>query len=269
MNFFKSKTPSFHVSSALSYFDQLKKETVFSEELPNDIKEVVNRIGWDDFIKEYPSGLYWEGSYLIDLFKEKWIENDSDMQIRKYNFHSEMNYIGLILKKYYIWDYISHYLFLKSSLPQEILLETDNDLACSIFLAKEARYFKQAYQMLRNFLELSVSILYFHFDRKSYKNWINNYKKYSIPGYRNMIDYLKSSDVSIINEQESNFLHELYTKLNSSVHSKRHQINMNFKRLQRYLDSIGIDDLRNWIIEFDKIVSLMIKLYINKIFINE
>ncbi|MFC2160642.1 hypothetical protein ACFLRW_04500 [Acidobacteriota bacterium] len=266
MKFFNQIISSVNISSALNYFDELKEDANLSDILPKDVLEVICRIGWNEFIEEYPSGKEWDGPYFMNLFQDRWSEGAADLQIKNTNFQPEMRYLGLILKKFYIWEYISLFLFYKSSLPFEILLETENDLRCSIYLAKEVEYFKQAFQVLRNFLELNVSILYFYFDKKSYQIWINSKENKNFPDIRFMINFLKSPEVQFLNEQESKFLHEHYSKLNNSVHSKRHQLNMNKKRLERYVNTFGKSDLRNWLTEFDNIVSFMIKIYLEKIF---
>jgi hypothetical protein len=265
-NLFSVGPPDFSFENALALLDQFREECDFKEEMPSDVLGFMEKLGWQNFQKSIHRELVnWEGGYFINIFLEQ-CDIDTDLAKEKgiKISTSYLKAVGLTIKHLFAWNYVSALLYIHSDLPQELLLESTNDLECSIFLAKD-RFFKQSFQILRNFCEICVSILYFINNLQDYKKWLA-IPEWRLPGYREMIQNLKNKGKKVFfSENEARFLGKIYSKLNSSVHQKRDRLNMNVTRLIRFVDFDYGKEIEEWCAIFRNTVVFMIKIYIKRI----
>jgi hypothetical protein len=97
------------------------------------------------------------------------------------------------------------------------VLESQNELDCSITLAQNL-YYKQALQVLRNFIELLICQILFCQDSKSFRNWIQG--NYRLPRLNGKDGILKTLETSkIITPLLSQRTAKSYRLLNSYIHS--------------------------------------------------
>ena len=252
-----------NIEKALALLQGFKAEYEFGDKPPDDVVEFAKCVGWEDVREEESRSLVmWIGANSINGFLDKW---QSDQEISKEDgkaiSREHLNNVGLAVKYGFAWEIVSALLFLKSDLPKELLLESVNDLECSIVLSKE-RYFKQAFQVLRNYCEICVSIMYFKRNKDKYAEWINDKNGWRFPEYREMLDELGD----YLADKETRYLHSRYSELNQSVHSKRRRLNMNIIRLERASHDFDKKDILNWSKKFIGIAKFMIELYIRKYF---
>jgi len=249
--------------AALALLASFQAEHDFADQPPSDVIEFAKCLGWEAEKEEVTGSLApWNGESLIGEFLEK-LELDWDISGRHDNDVAtrHLDRVGLALKYNYAWAIVSSMLFLRSDLPTELLLESSNDLECSVLLSKE-RYFKQAFQVLRNYCEICVSIMYFGRNRKKYNEWLSDPEKWFFPNYHEMLDELGKN----LENREIGYLNNCYSKLNHSVHSKRKRLNMNLHRLERASGDFYLSDTVEWAKQFIRIVRFMTNLYIRKFF---
>jgi hypothetical protein len=257
MKYFISTPPAFDVPGALNDLSNLKKESNFGETPPSDVSQLLHKLASAGLPEESFTTI-WMGGNWIDSYRENWIDEDQ--------IPIDLDELGIILKKVHIWEYISSYLFLNSYLPKEMLIESANDLDCSIYLASESRFIKQAFQVLRNYCELCILVIYYHFVPNKYKIWLNDPGASSILKFREIVDWLRDSSLRFLNFPEASYLHDQYGKLNGSVHSERRRLNMGIPKLVELVENNSPRTFNEWTVQFDSIVDFMIRLYLNKIF---
>ncbi|MFX1535194.1 MAG: hypothetical protein ACFFDI_13300 [Promethearchaeota archaeon] len=248
---------------ALALLNSFNAEYDFGDKPPDDVVEFAKCVGWEDIKEEETRSLgLWFGEYFMSGFLDKW---DSDYEISKEDgktvFKGHLNNVGLAIKYGFAWKIVSVLLFLNSNLSKELLLESVNDLECSIVLSRE-RYFKQAFQVLRNYCEICVSIMYFKRNKDKYTEWISDNKWWHFPEYRKMLNALGY----YLANRETRYLHSRYSELNNSVHSQRSSLNMNILRLERASRDFDIKDILDWSKKFIGIAKFMTELYIRKYF---
>jgi len=246
---------------AFVLLEGFKAEYDFAGKPPADITEFIKCLGWEEIGKgKNRSLVLWNGEHLFSDFLEKW-EFDRDISKEDGTPISKeyLKNVGLALKYEYAWDAVAAILFLQSDLPRELLLESSNDLECSIILSKE-RYFKQAFQVLRNYCEVCVSIMYFQRNKGMYIAWLNDMETYHFPEYREMLNVL----TGYLEEREKDYLKKCYRRLNHSVHSKRKRLNMNIERLEGEVRSFYCENTSEWSEEFMSIAKFMLELYVRK-----
>jgi len=130
---------------------------------------------------------------------------------------------GLVAKYYAGWDYIAGDLLAEGaffSLPH--ILETYDDLDCSILLASRL-YYKQAIQVLRNFLETSILHLYFIRDSAAFDRWKQNeFRTPSVRGKKGMLAQLQA--VNWISNELALEASDLYSRLNGAIHGSENRM---------------------------------------------
>ena len=229
----------------------------FKEVPPTDIVQFLKELSETGLPTETSD--FYAGGYFMSRFIDRWesIAENSTLGQREYPT-KVFDHIGLSIKLIYAWESLTRGLFSAKDATPEIILESANDLWCSAFLSSEG-FSKQAFQMLRNYCEECVAILYFRLNKAEYQSWLADYRSYHFPEYRIMVGYLK--DRGLLTTNENGFLHDQYTSLNSSVHSRRHRLNMGFARMSRNLANFGLDDNSDWATEVEKLIRFMLALY--------
>jgi len=97
------------------------------------------------------------------------------------------------------------------------ILESKQELDCSIIMAKNL-YYKQALQVLRNYIELMVSQLLFCYNAKAFKEWREG--QFRLPRLRGKGGLLETLlKASLISSELSIRTSQLYAELNSCIHS--------------------------------------------------
>ncbi len=102
------------------------------------------------------------------------------------------------------------------------LMESQEEMECSILLAQNL-YYKQALQVLRNFIELLVCQLLFCWDSKEFENWRNgNFRLPRLRGKGGLLDILlKANQISSSLSQRTA---KTYDTLNSYIHSSERNL---------------------------------------------
>jgi len=229
----------------------------FTEVPPSDIVQFLKELSETGLPTEMSD--FHTGGYFMSRFIDRWesITEDSTPGQREYPT-KVFDHVGLSIKLIYAWESLTRGLFSAKNTTPEIILESANDLWCSAFLSSDG-FSKQALQMLRNYCEECVAILYFRLNKAEYQSWLADYRSYHFPDFRTMVGFLK--DRGHLTADENGFLHNQYTSLNSSVHSRRHRLNMGFARMSRNLANMGLDDNDDWANEVEKLIRFMLALY--------
>jgi hypothetical protein len=237
--------------------ENLRPEHKFSSVLPPELVCFVKELSDVGLIMEMPA--YWYGEYFMSRFVDRWKEAQEERMPEQMKYpESIFDQVGIALKLIYAWDLLTLGLSNKKSVAHELILESANDLECSAFLSTES-FSKQSLQTLRNYCESCVAIVYFQRHRDLFQAWYEDISHYHFPDYRDMVENLTEEDILLTWEKK--FLHEIYTRLNSSVHNQRHRINMAFPRMDQYLKSNGLEDIEEWSRELKNILLFMLRLY--------
>jgi hypothetical protein len=238
--------------------EYLIPEHNFSSVLPPELVSFVDKLSEKGLTVEVPG--YWAGDHFMSRFIERWEQAKEGYLPEKTEFPEEVfNQVGIALKLICAWDLITRGLYGLNPIARELISESSNDLECSAFLSSE--YFsKQSLQMLRNYCELCVAILYFQRNEDLFKEWLEDLSHYHFPDYREMVKNLNEAE--ILSTWEKNVLHNIYTRLNSSVHNRRGQLNMALPGLERHLSSNGLEDIAEWSRELKDILLFMLRLYL-------
>jgi len=100
------------------------------------------------------------------------------------------------------------------SLPH--LLESETDLTCTVNLAADL-YYRQAFQVLRGFIETIILPVHFCNNPSDYQKWkSNNYSVPSLRGDKGLLEKLKKSGV--LSSSLADKASELYGILNGYIH---------------------------------------------------
>ena len=238
--------------------ENLRPEHKFSSVLPPELVCFVDKLSERGLTVEVPD--YWDGDYFMSRFIEKWKHTQEECVPEQMEYpESIFNQVGVALKLICAWDLLTLGLSKKKCIPIELIFESTNDLECSAFLSGES-FSKQSLQMLRNYCESCVAIMYFQKKKDSFQAWLRDISHYHFPDYRDMVENL--TEESVLLTWENRFLHNIYTQLNSSVHNQRHRINMAFPRMEQYLKSNGLEDIEEWSRELKNILLFMLRLYL-------
>ena len=163
-------------------------------------------------------------------------------------------YFGRIGKYYIIYDGIidqmlsENYFFSISH-----LLESQNELDCSILLASNL-YYKQSLQVLRNFVELLTSQILFCDDSKSFYDWRNGI--FRLPRLRGDGGLLKQMEnKNLISSNLGRDISKLYEDLNSYAHSTEGRLIHRGAYKGDYIGFIfDYEYYRNWCEMFARVV---------------
>lgn len=102
------------------------------------------------------------------------------------------------------------------------ILESEDDLRCSLKLASEL-YYKHAIQVLRSFLEDLVLPVYFATNPPAYARWReNNYRTPPLRGPKGVLNKLVNKEVLF--DELRNHVGELYDNLNSFIHGSEQRL---------------------------------------------
>lgn len=143
--------------------------------------------------------------------------------IRIPNFLNDPSF-GLLAKSYSVWENtISNILSEGSFFSLSHILETRTDLSSSIHLAAHL-YYRQAYQVLRGFIESVVLPMHFCEHPEKYLDWKNNaYRVPSLRGDKGILQ--KLSKAKIIDEELQEQTSKLYDLLNDYIHGAENSMN--------------------------------------------
>lgn len=124
---------------------------------------------------------------------------------------------GLLSKSMSAWDnLISNILAEASYFSLPHILETRTDLTSSIHLSAHL-FYRQAFQVLRNFIESLILPMHFCDNTNDYQKWKNNdYRTPSLRGNNGLLDKLFKKN--IITEEIKNNISDLYKDLNGYIH---------------------------------------------------
>jgi len=268
MNEIMKKLPSLgmgkaNVDLSISCIEKFKRE-VLSKEIPNDLLDFFVSLNSKNMIEtlRWSPGL-WEGEYLQTSFIDVWDFDSEVFDRAKKNLCEILKDVGLALKHYFAWQVISNILGNRGKWHPELLLESVDDLRCSIFLAKE-HFFKQALQVLRNYCEICVAMLYFAMNENAFVGWYEDKNNYHVPDFRN--EMLKELE-SVLDITEIDFLTKRYRELNHSVHSKRRRLNWNLSSYRIERNDFREEELSEWSRKFIRILHFALKLYLKNLFV--
>jgi hypothetical protein len=137
-------------------------------------------------------------------------------------FNTSSEY-GLMAKYSVAWDgLISEILSENAFFSLPHILESDSDLNCSILLASNL-YYKQAFQVLRGFLESLVLSLYFLNNVQYYKNWKeDSFRTPSLRGKNGVVKNLLSNNQ--ISSSLAEEISSLYGTFNQFIHSSESKL---------------------------------------------
>jgi hypothetical protein len=124
---------------------------------------------------------------------------------------------GLMAKNYIAWDGVVSAILSESAFFSIAhVLESIEELDCSMLLACHLHY-KQALQVLRNFVEGVVLQLYFCENEIAFVAWKNN--QFRVPSFRGRNGVLENLlSRRIISEELTDTASTIYGQLNSTVH---------------------------------------------------
>lgn len=127
-------------------------------------------------------------------------------------------YYGLMAKYYVCYDAVINTALSESQFFSIAnMIETQQELDCSILLA-EGLYYKQALQVLRNFVELAVAQILFCYDSGIFDRWRKGSSK--LPRLRGKDGLLERlSEEGLISADLERTTSRIYGKLNSYIHN--------------------------------------------------
>ncbi len=130
---------------------------------------------------------------------------------------------GLMAKHAIAWDAIESEVLSESAFfSLAHMLEADSEIECAILLASRL-YYKQALQVLRNFLEEVVMDLHFCQNRAELKMWkAGTYRNPPLRGKDGVLCGLLSSGV--ISKELCDEIATIYGNLNGSIHGAERQL---------------------------------------------
>lgn len=241
-----------------SILQDLKPEHEFGDDTPADLLSLVNTVANLGLKSDILAP--WYGAHLMDRFISQWRDEREEGHSPQNVFpKSVFDQVGIAFKYIFAWDSLSLGLFDNLPIAHELILETTNDLQCSAYLSSE-KFFKQSLQMLRNYCESCVGIIYFQKNTASFKAWREDLQQYHFPDYREMVNSL--TEKGVLSSDENRTLHKRYSELNNSVHNKRNRLNMNFRKLHDEIASFGTSDYIEWSKEIKRTVMFMMGLYV-------
>ena len=131
---------------------------------------------------------------------------------------------GLLSKNMCAWEnLISNILAEASYFSLPHILETRTDLTASIHLSAHL-FYRQAFQVLRNFIESIVLPMHFCDNQNDYHKWKdNNYRTPSLRGDNGLLNKLFKKN--IITEELKDNISDLYKILNSYIHGSEDMMN--------------------------------------------
>jgi hypothetical protein len=154
---------------------------------------------------------------VMEAREEQTIEGRRILTARLHSFVEDANF-GLVAKYAIAWNAACALVLEKSaffSLPH--LLESSVELDCSILLASQM-YYKQALQVLRNFLEGLIIQLEFCNDQAAFSRWkLGQYRTPPIRGKDGLLKALVSN--GILPTELAEITADLYGELNGSIHN--------------------------------------------------
>jgi len=133
------------------------------------------------------------------------------------------SYFGLMAKYSIAWDGADGAVLSESAFfSLAHVLEAGTDLEASILLASNL-YYRQALQMLRNYLEGLVLQLYFCNNRSDFEKWkAGSYKVPPLRGKDGLLENLQSKGV--LPPDLSKLASDMYGDLNSSIHGTERRL---------------------------------------------
>jgi len=175
------------------------------------------------------------------------------------DFHKSSEY-GLMAKYSVAWDGIVGEILSESAFVSIAhTLESESELNCSILLASNL-YYKQAFQVLRGFVETLVLPLFFINNLSSFKQWKeDNFHTPPLRGKNGMLSKLLSDNqipIDLATEISS-----IYGTLNGYIHSSESKlIHKGLFTCKWNGQVFQISDFNEWCISFAKVVNVGIKL---------
>jgi len=178
------------------------------------------------------------GNHLFDHGIEEFAENCSDFyknaskaipvpataeQVEEVpNFREDDNF-GLVAKYATAWDSVLSAILSESAFfSLAHVLETDTELNCSTLLASNL-YYKQALQILRNFLEEVVVELYFCANPSAFENWKSgHFRMPPVRGRRGMLRELVAGE--LLPDELAKVADAIYNDLNGSIHGAENRL---------------------------------------------
>lgn len=182
-----------------------------------------------------------------------------DKDIKIPNFLDNPSFGGLA-KSSSAWDNaISNVLSEGSYFSLAHMLETRTDLSSSIHLAAHL-YYRQAYQVLRGFIESVVLPMHFCEHPNKYLDWKNN--DYHAPALRGKHGILsKLVKLEIIDERLENQVSELYGLLNGYIHGAESSMNNKGVATGSWAGFVfQIDEYERWTDVYSSCVAVCLKL---------
>lgn len=178
-------------------------------------------------------------------------------------------YFGLVAKYYIIYNGIIEEVLTESYFYSIAhMIESEEELSCSILLSKNL-YYKQSVQVLRNYIELLVSQIFFCSDSNAFKQWKRG--DFNLPRLRGNGGLLeKLAKSNFISSDLSERTAKLYGDLNSYIHSTEGRLIHRGVHKGKYIGFIFDHDyFMNWCKMFSKTVEsgiLLLNAHLEQIF---
>ncbi len=172
---------------------------------------------------------------------------------------SKDNNFGLMAKYHIAWNGIVNEVLSESAyFSIAHVLESREELDCSVLLASNLHY-KQALQVLRNFLEGVVLQPYFCDNESAFKAWKTNQFKVLFRGRNGVLESLRSR--SVISQRLADTASALYGELNSAIHGAESRlINRGIFTGKWHGLIFSQDRFEEWCMYFSRSVGLAIPL---------
>ncbi len=138
-------------------------------------------------------------------------------------------------------------------------LESEEDLDCSVLLAA-SMYYKQAFQVLRNYLEGAVLQIHFCENPMAFRDWRAG--SYRVPSFRGKKGLLKKLvDCGLLSEDLKCEASDLYHELNGCIHgAERRLIHSGVHLGEGWIRKVDPDKFVEWCDFFSRVVDLGIRL---------
>ena len=173
---------------------------------------------------------------------------------------SEDPKFGKVAKYIIAWDGVVEAVLSESAFFSIAhIMESDIDLECSLYLASQL-YYKQALQVLRNFLEDLVLSIHFCDNPSNFLDWKkNNYRIPRLWGDNGILSKLVSKQ--ILTKEVGEEISKLYGELNSSIHGSERRLIYRGIYSRKWMGQVfKYDNFSEWCDYLSRLVELGIRL---------
>ncbi|HIF6105500.1 hypothetical protein ACEV8Q_21780 [Vibrio parahaemolyticus] len=248
----------------LPFYPEPLESWNYENELADFLYKLYEGTGFGEVSENYFADSHAKFVAWAEVFYESAVEAcpapaSSLHQVDVPNFMEEPLF-GLLAKNYSAWENVVGNIMSEGSfysLPH--LLETRTDLSSSIHLAAHL-YYRQAYQVLRGFLESVVIPMYFCDHPEKYLAWkANDYHTPPLRGKDGILNKLKKR--GRIDSKLKDEIYELYGLLNNYIHGSESSLNNSGICSGQWAGFVSqLEEYRSWVELFSKCVTVSLSL---------